>query len=205
MRLYPSPFARLTTFTVLVLSLFLCVTPATAQNAATIQISPDPLIASSGQQLPITVQISNGGSTVVEDVGIQCFISLEGGITTYESGPFTHVGMTTPTYIEFGADLTNNSYTDNVDLAPGQNEEVKFNFAVTAPTGATGLVECFLLRYQTGAGFFLLTQTSTSVLVRAIPSNKNQCKAGGWQTLVRSDGSGFKNQGQCIQYVNTNQ
>ena len=29
------------------------------------------------------------------------------------------------------------------------------------------------------------------------------CKDGGWQSLVRSDGSTFKNQGDCIQYVNT--
>jgi hypothetical protein len=29
------------------------------------------------------------------------------------------------------------------------------------------------------------------------------CKNGGWQTLRRSDGSTFKNQGDCIQFVNT--
>lgn len=36
-----------------------------------------------------------------------------------------------------------------------------------------------------------------------IASTKNQCKANGWKTLKRADGSGFKNQGDCIQYVNT--
>ncbi len=36
-----------------------------------------------------------------------------------------------------------------------------------------------------------------------VPSNANQCKKGGWQTLRRADGSTFKNQGDCIQYVNT--
>lgn len=36
-----------------------------------------------------------------------------------------------------------------------------------------------------------------------VPTNKNQCKDGGWMTLVRADGSTFKNQGDCIQYVNT--
>ncbi len=34
-------------------------------------------------------------------------------------------------------------------------------------------------------------------------TDKDQCKNGGWQTLSRSDGSSFKNQGDCIQYVNT--
>jgi sugar lactone lactonase YvrE len=35
------------------------------------------------------------------------------------------------------------------------------------------------------------------------PTNMNQCKNGGWQTLVRANGTQFKNQGDCIQYVNT--
>jgi hypothetical protein len=30
-----------------------------------------------------------------------------------------------------------------------------------------------------------------------------QCKSGGWMTKIRADGSTFKNQGDCIQYVNT--
>lgn len=36
-----------------------------------------------------------------------------------------------------------------------------------------------------------------------IPTNKDQCKDNGWMTLVRADGTPFKNQGDCIQYVNT--
>lgn len=36
-----------------------------------------------------------------------------------------------------------------------------------------------------------------------IPSNKDQCKGDGWQSLARAGGSTFKNQGDCIQYVNT--
>ena len=35
------------------------------------------------------------------------------------------------------------------------------------------------------------------------PTNINQCKNGGWQALTRADGTTFKNQGDCIQYVNT--
>lgn len=37
----------------------------------------------------------------------------------------------------------------------------------------------------------------------AVAQNKDQCKDGGWQTMKRADGSSFKNQGDCIQYVNT--
>jgi len=32
---------------------------------------------------------------------------------------------------------------------------------------------------------------------------KDDCKKNGWQDLTRADGSSFKNQGDCIQYVNT--
>jgi hypothetical protein len=35
------------------------------------------------------------------------------------------------------------------------------------------------------------------------PVNKDQCKNNGWQTFSRPDGTPFKNQGDCIQYVNT--
>jgi hypothetical protein len=36
-----------------------------------------------------------------------------------------------------------------------------------------------------------------------VPTTANQCKNGGWMTSVRADGSTFKNQGDCMQYVNT--
>ena len=31
----------------------------------------------------------------------------------------------------------------------------------------------------------------------------NECKKGGWQTMRRADGTEFKNQGDCVSYVNT--
>ena len=34
------------------------------------------------------------------------------------------------------------------------------------------------------------------------PTSKNACKNEGWRSLTRADGSPFKNQGDCIQYVN---
>lgn len=36
-----------------------------------------------------------------------------------------------------------------------------------------------------------------------VATSKDACKNGGWKTLRRADGSSFKNQGDCIQYVNT--
>jgi len=39
--------------------------------------------------------------------------------------------------------------------------------------------------------------------VEDLASAKDECKKGGWADLTRADGSSFKNQGDCIQYVNT--
>ena len=36
-----------------------------------------------------------------------------------------------------------------------------------------------------------------------VATDKDECKNGGWADLTREDGSSFKNQGDCIQYVNT--
>ena len=36
-----------------------------------------------------------------------------------------------------------------------------------------------------------------------VATAKDECKNGGWADLTRTDGSSFKNQGDCIQYVNT--
>jgi hypothetical protein len=36
-----------------------------------------------------------------------------------------------------------------------------------------------------------------------VAKDKDKCKKGGWADLTRANGSSFKNQGDCIQYVNT--
>jgi hypothetical protein len=35
------------------------------------------------------------------------------------------------------------------------------------------------------------------------PADKDACKNDGWKTLQRANATTFKNQGDCIQYVNT--
>lgn len=37
----------------------------------------------------------------------------------------------------------------------------------------------------------------------AVVTSKDQCKKGGWRDRTRADGSPFKNQGECIRYVNS--
>ncbi len=48
-----------------------------------------------------------------------------------------------------------------------------------------------------------ITVTPTVEVNLPQPANANACKNGGWQNLFRADGTPFKNQGDCIQYVNT--
>jgi hypothetical protein len=36
-----------------------------------------------------------------------------------------------------------------------------------------------------------------------VPTSADQCKKGGWMTVYQANGSPFKNQGDCIQFVNT--
>jgi hypothetical protein len=51
--------------------------------------------------------------------------------------------------------------------------------------------------------FLLLAIDNASLLSVNLAGNANACKNDGWQNLTRADGTTFKNQGDCIQYVNT--
>lgn len=52
------------------------------------------------------------------------------------------------------------------------------------------------------AGLWTVDNVHFGVAAEAV-SMKDDCKKGGWATQTRADGSSFKNQGDCIQYVNT--
>ncbi len=41
------------------------------------------------------------------------------------------------------------------------------------------------------------------LLGTTVPTSSDQCKKGGWQNLTDSDGTPFKNQGDCVSYVAT--
>ncbi len=72
---------------------------------------------------------------------------------------------------------------------------------------ATGFAEVIMQAYNfehpTIPGAVLAPYTAHWSNTVGVPSNKDQCKNGGWANLRRPDGSSFKNQGDCIQYVNT--
>ena len=45
--------------------------------------------------------------------------------------------------------------------------------------------------------------TANAELYGSVPASADQCKNNGWTTLFFPDGSPFRNQGNCIQFVNT--
>jgi len=51
--------------------------------------------------------------------------------------------------------------------------------------------------------FPVLAIDNVSLLSVNLAGNTSACKNDGWQQLTRADGSTFKNQGDCIQFVNT--
>ena len=71
-------------------------------------------------------------------------------------------------------------------------------FAAANPTWHVGAIPFVI---ADDAGFW--TVFNVHLGEAAATSDKNNCKSGGWKGLERKDGSSFKNQGDCIQYVNT--
>ena len=52
-------------------------------------------------------------------------------------------------------------------------------------------------------GLWTVTNVHLGESAANVAKDKDKCKKGGWADLSRANGSSFKNQGDCIQYVNT--
>lgn len=57
--------------------------------------------------------------------------------------------------------------------------------------------------YNVYTDLFQFNDTTYDFEPYEVATSKDQCKSGGYLTVKRNDGTGFKNQGDCIQYVNT--
>jgi hypothetical protein len=103
-----------------------------------------------------------------------------------------------------GATLTGTT-TGAVDLSRFPFP-VTIHFTLTSGTGglagATG--EIMLIGTSQGPGavgdVFSMSGTLTTPL--PVPTDKDQCENGGWQDLVDDQGEPFRNQGQCVAFVN---
>lgn len=56
-----------------------------------------------------------------------------------------------------------------------------------------------------GNGFLIDNLSLSSGLIATFPTNKDQCKKDGWKNLVGSYGKPFKNQGECVSFVQSNE
>jgi hypothetical protein len=80
---------------------------------------------------------------------------------------------------------------------------VVIRFTVTSGTGgltgATGQI--VLTGTSRGPGAVGDVFTMTGTLTTPVPTDKDQCKKGGWRNLADDQGEPFKNQGQCVSFV----
>lgn len=49
----------------------------------------------------------------------------------------------------------------------------------------------------------LAIDNSSRINIMSQPADKEQCKNDGWKLVVNGAGAPFKNQGQCVKFVNT--
>jgi hypothetical protein len=100
-----------------------------------------------------------------------------------------------------------------IPAAPNRSTFVSWNTIVAANPDAV-IVGGFGVNQGSGnAGLLAATDTLTIGVSGAntiydfepyeVASASGDCKDGGWQNVKRADGTSFKNQGDCIQYVNT--
>lgn len=102
-----------------------------------------------------------------------------------------------------GAMLTGTE-TSTVDLTTTPFPVV-IHFTVSSGTGALAGAagEIVLTGTSRGPGAVgdVFTITGTLTTPPPVPTDKNQCKDGGWQDLADNQGQPFRNQGQCVSFV----
>ena len=88
-------------------------------------------------------------------------------------------------------------------VAANPNAVIVGGFGLNQGSGNPGLTasaDNLSLGYGTGADAVCVTYDFEPFRVA---TSKDDCKDGGWQKVKTANNTGFKNQGQCIQYVNT--
>jgi hypothetical protein len=100
-----------------------------------------------------------------------------------------------------------NDYATIYNIAQQSQNLVFIGGIATVP--GTYSYELYAVEKGDGPAGVRIASVGITVVVGAggqacnVPADKNQCKNGGWSSLTRIDASPFKNQGDCIQYVNT--
>jgi hypothetical protein len=103
-----------------------------------------------------------------------------------------------------GSEGAGSAGVDGVDLTTTPFPVV-IHFTVTSGTGAlagaTGEIVLTGTSRGPGAVGDVFTITGTLTTPPPVPTDKDQCKDGGWQDLADNQGQPFRNQGQCVSFV----
>jgi hypothetical protein len=134
---------------------------------------------------------------------------------------FRSLNLDLPNDLIYGIAYNTNTWGYNPIGQPGPYESLNVGLAQAMPPTVGTDVEPDAVFWNTatasnytdggagGVGIFRRdtgwTPYSPAVQINAytVASTAGACKNNGWQTLSRADGTTFKNQGDCIQYVNT--
>lgn len=116
---------------------------------------------------------------------------------------------TTPPTILISSPTATNYFINQVVLANYSCADTESGIVSCVGTSANGApidtattgTKTFTVNAADAAGNMATSTVTYSVQYR-VPLTKDDCKNGGWQNLTRADGSAFRNQGDCIQYVN---
>jgi hypothetical protein len=153
-----------------------------------------------GKAANVTIDLSSPTVTLPNNV----IVSVAYNTSHYGYAPIGQSPACYSTAAGCPYDSLNVAGTDLSTLTVGSNpypDDAYFNtqFGPFYCDGGTGPVGVFRL----DAGCWTDFKPSIRVNAGNPPANANQCKNNGWQTFTRAGGSTFKNQGDCIQYVNT--
>jgi hypothetical protein len=150
----------------------------------------------------------DGQSTVVKDFNFSGTYTLNpDGTGTLSISPTAPIADEGPETYAFVLNKGATNQPNTVDLIETDNAgggaKIFLTGKATSMTTATPTPTPTPTPTSTPTATPTATPTPTPTATPNVPTNKNQCKNGGWRTLQRADGSPFKNQGDCIQYVNT--
>ena len=184
-------------------------TLATEQAGLHMSVSPDPGDGSRMSYLRFEDQ-TNGVHVFFDDVTNP---GPAGTVSTFNETDIATLGRTTAHSIRFAIDFKSGPgnavvkiYVDGALKITGTTWEDYYRFDPEAAShlGQVPQVSKLLFRESgtaspgnAGNGFLVDGLSFSSSLV---PTNKDQCKNGGWQTF---DNPTFKNQGECVAYATT--
>jgi hypothetical protein len=133
--------------------------------------------------------------------------TTSGNIFVYIGPPPSYTGCAQGIWLNTGNLAASTNLVDTSQLPLGSfydpyaNAQLKYgSYQVT---GIQLVADGFSGIAQTTHVDNVMINNQTTTFEKPVATNKDQCKDGGWMNLGRADGSGFKNQGDCIQYVNT--